>query len=298
MAVHLKDNTPPDLPAVIKEIVTALLAGDWTRYSDDSGSHFYYIIREQDHGIEVNDGRVFSNMLVFDKYEPDAFENWYVRAVLADEPPDRLAKARKRFVAAEGDPAFFDAAIEAVKTDRAGAILKEQLDSKQLGLDDALFAICEAVIIERTRQQHIFVSESNRPGLRRALEALFLRELTERFPKVVNRAAVFEDWISFRDPQLREAYRCYLYGFWSAAFLVAVAALEGRLKKCAGGERGNTYEKLVDLAFGDAGVCGKDAVCASALKELFKHRNKVAHEGVEPTREETADALNLVRGTS
>ena len=30
-------------------------------------------------------------MLVFRKYEPDAFENWYIQAALAEEPPDRLA---------------------------------------------------------------------------------------------------------------------------------------------------------------------------------------------------------------
>ena len=65
-----QDNTPSDLPAVAKEIVLALLDGDWTRYSDDSGEHFYYIIRERDHGIEVDDHQAFGNMLVF-KYEEE-----------------------------------------------------------------------------------------------------------------------------------------------------------------------------------------------------------------------------------
>ena len=86
-----KDNTPSDLPEIAKEIVLALLDGDWARYSDDSGKHFYYIIGERDHGIEVNDLHAFNNMLVFRKYEPDAFENWYIQAALAEEPPDRLA---------------------------------------------------------------------------------------------------------------------------------------------------------------------------------------------------------------
>ena len=95
---------------------------------------------------------------------------------------------------------------------------------------DALIAVLEAVRIERTRQRHIFVSQSDRPGLREALEARFLKELMERFPKVVKRAAGF-DWLPFSDPQLREAIRCYLYGFFRAAILVAVAALESRLKK-------------------------------------------------------------------
>ena len=62
---------------------------------------------------------LLATMLVFDKYEPDAFEDWYIRAVLADEPPDRLAKARKRFAAAGGATAVFDDAIR----------LKRQLDA-------------------------------------------------------------------------------------------------------------------------------------------------------------------------
>ena len=69
---------------------------------------------------------------------------------------------------------------------------------------DALIAVLEAVRIERTRQRHIFVSQSDRPGLREALEARFLKELMERFREVVKRAAGF-DWLPFSDPQLREA---------------------------------------------------------------------------------------------
>ena len=289
-----KDNTPSDLPEIAKEIVLALLDGDWARYSDDSGKHFYYIIGERDHGIEVNDLHAFNNMLVFRKYEPDAFENWYIQAALAEEPPDRLARARKRVVEAGVDPAFFDAVIEA--TDLRPIL--EELMPQFVRNDnwDALITVLEAVRIERTRQRHIFVSQSDRPGLREALEARFLKELMERFPKVVKRAAGF-DWLPFSDPQLREAIRCYLYGFFRAAILVAVAALESRLKKIAVVERLENYEWLVDFVFGDAGVCGKDAVRVSALKDLFRLRNKVAHEGAEPKREEAEGALVLVRST-
>ena len=167
-----KDNTPSDLPEIAKEIVLALLDGDWARYSDDSGKHFYYIIGERDHGIEFNDLHAFNNMLVFRKYEPDAFENWYIQAALAEEPPDRLARARKRVVEAGVDPAFFDAVIEAPDL---RAILEELMPQFVRNDNwDALIAVLEAVRIERTRQRHIFVSQSDRPGLREALEARFL----------------------------------------------------------------------------------------------------------------------------
>ena len=55
----------------------------------------------------------------------------------------------------------------------------------------------------------------------------WLEEFAERYPKAVKRATTLE-WLPFSDPQLREASRCYLYGFFRATVLIAVAALEIR----------------------------------------------------------------------
>lgn len=76
-------------------------------------------------------------------------------------------------------------------------------------------------------------------------------------PKAVKRATTFE-WLSFNDPQLREASRCYLYGFMRAAVLIAVAALEVRIRSVVVADTRTTYDDLADLAFGSAGVCGLD----------------------------------------
>ena len=51
------------------------------------------------------------------------------------------------------------------------------------------------------------------------------------------------------------------------------------------------------LETGDAGVCGEDEALASAVKDLFRFRNRVAHGGVEPTREDAERDLVLVRDT-
>lgn len=268
------------------------MAQDGMRYSDDSGSHYYYIIREQDYGVEVDAGRAFANMLSFDKKEPDAFEHWYVRATLAEEPADRLSKARKKFVAAGGGPARFDKTIAEFRVGKTGP--KDILELFN-GNVDALLEFASAVQIERTREGHVFVSESDRLELRRALEARFLWELTEKFPKVVKRAAEF-DWLSFRDPQLREATRCYLYGFRRAAILVAVAALERCLETVAGDKKLD-FAALVDSVFGIAGVCDYDVMLARTLKDIYRLRNDVAHEGREPQQEEATNALLLIRDT-
>jgi hypothetical protein len=293
-------ETPKGLPGILKEIVTALLDGDWVRYADDSGDHFYYVIRNGDHTLEIKNHSSFDNLFILGRSEAGAFEDWYIRAALAEEPPDRLAKTRKRVIAAGISPEFFDAVIAASRSANSQEEIRKVLDEwmPRLVTDklDGLNALLEALRIDRVRQRQIFLSDSDRPSIREALEMRFLKELVERFPKVVKRASEF-DWLSFSDPQVREASRCYVYGFFRAAVLVAASALEDRLKTVAGVEFLEKYDALVDSAFGVAGVCGPDPARALALKELFRLRNRIAHSGVEATQEEAARALDLVRET-
>jgi hypothetical protein len=294
------NETPRGLTGVVKEIVSGLLDGDWTRYADDSGAHFYYVIRERDHALDIENHLSFNNLFILGVSEAGAFEDWYVRAALAEEPTDRLAKFRKRIVAAGIDPTFFDAVIAASRSANSQEEIRKVMDEwmPRFITDnlDGLNALLEALRVDRIRQRQIFLSDSDRPSIREALEMRFLRELAERFPKVVKRASEF-DWLSFSDPQVREASRCYLYGFFRAAVLVAASALEDRLKTVTGVEILERYDVLVDSAFGVAGVCGSDPAKALALKELFKLRNRIAHSGIEATQEDAARALDLVRET-
>jgi hypothetical protein len=293
-------NSPDRLPGVIKEIASALLDGDWIRYSDNSGERFYYVIRERDHAAET-DLDTFDNLYVLGKPEAGAFEEWYIRAALAEEPADRLAKFRRRIVAAGINPQFFDAVMAASRSatspDDIGRVVDHWMPHFFTnGRADGLVALVEALRVDRVRQRQVFVSEADRPAIREALEFRFLKELVERYPKVVKRAANF-DWLSFSDPQVREASRCYLYGFFRAAVLVATSGLENRLKTVCSVETLETYDKLVDCAFGPAGACGSDPTRSDALKEVFELRNRVAHEGIEPSVEQAAHVLDVVRET-
>jgi hypothetical protein len=56
----VKDG-PTDLPGVLSEITPALLANDWTRYSDDE-ARFYYVVRESDHNWEVTQSKGFPHL--------------------------------------------------------------------------------------------------------------------------------------------------------------------------------------------------------------------------------------------
>ena len=293
-------HAPSDLPGVVKEIASALIDGDWTRYADDSGEHFYYVIREQDHSVEVQNRRPFGSMVVFEKVDPGYFEQWYMRAAFAAESPDYLEKARKQLAAAGVDPQFFHDVSAALQSDSETAIgeVFERWSSRRITDErlEALLAILGAIRIARTRSGQLMFSESDRPALLHALEARFLRELTELFPKLVKRAAGF-DWLSFTDPRVQEASRCYVYGFLRAAVLVSTSALEERLKEVTGHDRLPSYNALVDSAFGQNGICRRDHPRANALKDLFKLRNDIAHDGLNPTHEQAVNALDLVRDT-
>ena len=291
------NSDPSDLCDVVKEITAALLEGDWSRYKE--GKRYYYIIRERDHGAEIERGRVFGDMLSFHP-EVETFWDWYIRAALAEEPPDRLAAARKAVVQVGVSPQAFDEGIAdcvAASVEELEAAvdpwMKRFLKNKQF---DAFIAFMQALRIERVRHGHLFISEKDRPELRQALEARFLKELAERYPKAVRRATTFE-WLSFSDPQLREASRCYVYGFFRAAVLIAVAAVESRLRSVCVADRWTTYSNLAALAFGPAGVSGTDETRATALKDLFDLRHEIAHLGAEPSAEDAEKALLLVRST-
>jgi len=231
-------------------------------------------------------------------------EDWYVRAVLAEAPLDSLGNARKALKQAGLDSTL----IEGVVSDAAAAnsaeelrnVVTDWLPRMQVG-DDAdvihLLAFLEAIRIRGVQGGQFFLSDAERQTLKSAFESRFLKELAERFPKVVERAADFDDWLSYYSPHLREAVRCYLYGFFSASILVAAAALDVRLNTIAHADEVVSYKALVAAVFGVAGVLGRDSALASALEHLFEYRNKVAHGGVEATREKAVEVLLLVRGT-
>jgi hypothetical protein len=75
--------------------------------------------------------------------------------------------------------------------------------------------------------------------------------------------------------------------------------LEARLKTLAAVERleAYAYGPVIDRVFGLAGSCGQDSVRATALKNLFALRNRIAHDGLEPEAQDVARYLELVRDT-
>lgn len=231
-------------------------------------------------------------------------EDWYVRAVLAEAPSDQFEQARKALKRAGLDSKLIDAVVSAATAANSAAELRNVLTDwfprMQVGDEGDLrhlLAFVEAIRIKGVQSGQFFLSDAERQTLRSAFELRFLKELAERFSKVVERAADFDDWLSYYSTHLREAIRCYLYGFFSASILVASAALDVRLNTIAHTQDVVPYKALIAAVFGVAGVLGHDPALASALENLFEYRNEVAHGGVETTREKAVEVLILVRGT-
>ena len=292
------------LQAAVKEVVAALLAGDWVRFAHEPDGRFYYVIRESDRLALMAAGRDWNAVSIQPSRAQSDFEGWYVRAVLAERPSDHFDKARKAMRRAGLDSKLIDdvvAAANAADSQRElQRVVSESMPRMVTGSDFDVWhlaAFLEAVRIKGTQDGHVLLSDADRKALRGAFEQRFLKELAERFPKVVTRASEFDDWLSFYSPQLREAVRCYLYGFFSAAILVSTAGLDVRLKDVAHVDGIVPYPVLVAAVFGVAGVLGHDPALVTALEELFRFRNDVAHRGIEASAEKALEVLLLVRAT-
>lgn len=153
-----------------------------------------------------------------------------------------------------------------------------------------------------------------RSELADAVQKLYLRELSRLFHKVVQRAASLEA-LEFSDPQLNEASRCYLYGFFRAAIILSASALETTLREAMGqqginrledesrsdaGRKRGFFNLLVDEAdrqglLGRRTRPGEEAQLVVYSREIFTNRTRVVHKGDVPTASSAEELLNKSR---
>lgn len=78
---------------------------------------------------------------------------------------------------------------------------------------------------------------------------LCLREVVRKYSKIVDKWEQL-DPLPFDDPQLEEASKAYLYGFYRSSVVLSASALEKHLKRAAGNDKRREYWELVeDAAF-------------------------------------------------
>src|SRR5262245_37557153 len=106
-------NTGSDLQLAVREVVAALLVADWARFSNESDGRFYYVIRESDRLALSATGHDWDGVTIQQARTQSDFEDWYVRAVLAEPPSDHFDKARRAMKKAGLDSKLIDAVATA-----------------------------------------------------------------------------------------------------------------------------------------------------------------------------------------
>jgi hypothetical protein len=281
----------PRLPVVFKEITEKLLRDDWCRTSTEDGTRKYYIVGCDDQAADLGGDATFSRceFPIPTRYGP--FAEWAARSQLAQNRPLNYLKSARRSLERAGVPA---AAIErfltgetddwtASKFDPA-VPLEERLRLFSNFLQAFRLSLPDAESVELDTDE---VAETNI-----AREKLCLEELANRYSKIVDRWEQL-DRLSFDDPQLGEASRTFLYGFYRACIMLCASAVETRLRSLieSAPERAGAFD-LIELA---EKTRLTEPANANHARDLFRLRNRVAHDNRDPSHDEAKEVLGVAR---
>ena len=312
MQIKLGNIHPePLLTVAVQEVAAMLAADDWMRCATADDGSFYYIVGMKAHGNELADGSAHMSLTVpqgnplstLGEYQAHgqvaaqrSFDYYIRRAATRLESYGVDSRLLRNFINGDlKDPSF----------------LQGHLGSPGTESFRAFSDLLQAMLLAKGQAPTATEAE-RRSDLSTAVQKLYLRELSQLYPSVVKRASSL-DVLDFSDPQLNEASRCYLYGFFRGAVVLAASALETNLRAaigdagvdCVRGRQrsqsgGNFFGCLVDEA--DArGVLGKrirpgqEAELVAYSREIFNRRNGVVHKGDDPTAMVAAELLGKAR---
>jgi hypothetical protein len=172
----------------------------------------------------------------------------------------------------------------------------------------ALSELLQALVMAKGIEPDDSLSEADRRlELNLAVQKVYLREICRLYERVVVRAAALES-LAFSDPQLNEASRCYLYGFFRGTVILSASALETTLRSVIGpkgtarvnASREGFFERPVDEAvagqhLGSSQHIGGEPEIAVYSRMIFRKRNDVAHRNLDPTGRVAEEILNKTR---
>ena len=266
-------RTPgPRLPEILREIVDKLIDDDWCRFSTQDGSRAWYAVGFEAYREDLKDKEDF---LVLDRPETGeggAEGEWYARSQLAGKHPNYLDQHRKRFQEKTGVPleAMADWFKKWIESAMPESVYDEMPHSELVSPARMIDLYSErfgAFAASWRRQEGRFPEEDEavRRRIDRGREKHFLRELSNRYPKIVDRSEQLEP-ISPSDTQLEEASRCYLYGFYRASIVLSATALESYLNPEGEWVVNGFYEHVVQKAVAKGMI---DESLGFAAKDVF-----------------------------
>jgi hypothetical protein len=281
----------PGLPTVLKEITDRLLRDDWCRMSTEDGARKYYIVGCDDQAADLGAEADFSRWEFPIPTKHSLFSEWAARSQLAENSPlNYLNRARRsleragvstaaieRFLAGDKDDLSewtFDPVLSVEERSR---LCSNFFQAVRLNCSDA-----ESIELDRDE-----VAETN---IER--EKICLAEVTNKYSKIVDRWEQLER-LSFDDLQLGEASKTFLYGFYRASVMLCASAVETQMKRLvtSAPERASAFE-LIDAAE-RANLIAPDL--ARHARDLFRTRNRVAHDNRDLLHDEAKEVLVVAR---
>jgi hypothetical protein len=108
-----------------------------------------------------------------------------------------------------------------------------------------------------------------------------LKQLTNKYSKIVDRWEQLER-LPFDDPQLEEASRTFLYGFYRASVVLGASAVETRLRHIVPSAPAVDGPFSLIQSAQEGKLIGRDL--ADIAKALFWFRNRVVHDNRDPSK--------------
>jgi hypothetical protein len=279
-----KDSTRL-LRRVVGEMIQSLVNDDWVQMNLPDGTHYHILgltVWASHKDIEIEPTKTYPQRATV-----DSLDSHFIGSQLAAAPP--AADYMKRAVEqAEREGVDLQKARELLSGKQQPWIPKDA----SAAWWEALTHYLHALIIDQIERGDLEMNDWPLDfGLARA--KLYLQEFATRYERAVDRGGTFEA-LPFANPQLEEASRCYLYGFYRAAVTVAASALEATLKVRLQIRRADKYDTLVNDAWA-AGLLGNDTALKESAGHIFVMRNNVVHEGWAPSRHNAEEAVDLTR---
>lgn len=278
------------LPVILQKIVDGLLVEDWFRLVDEAASLSYFVIGRDafisDLGGEANFNLTEWPPLGFGL--SSSLADWYVRALAAEKQPDFFNRAKNSLEAAGISASEVEMII------RGGRDLDSLVFHESIPPDERIEILgdfLEALRIIRYQQGSEDLNSVHEEIVEVARLKKYLNETCKKYMEIVDRSREL-DPLTFHDPQIEEASRCFLYGFNRAAIVLSASTLETHLKRATSKETFEGYQDLADRAFW-AGKLTKEL--AESAKFVFRKRNAVVHDAAKPNHDDAQGVLVAAR---
>jgi hypothetical protein len=227
------------------------------RCATDDGNSFYYIVGMRAHEAERNGGADHMSLSAPRRAPVSSLGEYQAHGQVA--APRSLDYYTRRpasiLIAAGVDREVLNRFMKGTSQDLSflhGFVGAPGTDTFQ-----ALSDLLEALLLAKGLKPAATEAQKQ-AELATAVQKLYIRELSQLYPGVVERAFVLEV-LDFSDPQVNEASRCYLYGFFRGAVVLSASALESNLRLDIGpsgveraergaGRDGGFFDLLVDEA--------------------------------------------------